>query len=110
MTLSTHSDKKFARTLTMLVVATALLVALMSSSAIADAKGNRQAVFGTVVAAPANDSIDIATRDGLITLVIDNKTKIDTKRGRLPPDEVSAGDSVAGYYNEGEGELTATKL
>jgi hypothetical protein len=110
MTMSTHSDKKFARTLTMLVVATALLVALMSSSAIADAKGNRQAVFGTVVAAPANDSIDIATRDGLITLVIDNKTKIDTKRGRLPLDEVSAGDSVAGYYTEGDGELTATKL
>ena len=110
MTMSTHSDKKFARTLTMLVAATALLVALMSSSAIADAKGNRQAVFGTVVAAPANDSIDIATRDGLITLVIDNKTKIDTKRGRLPLDEVSAGDSVAGYYTEGDSELTATKL
>jgi hypothetical protein len=105
-----HPHKKTARTFTMLIVATALLLALLSSSATVDAKGERKAVFGTAVTAAASDSIDVATRDGIITLIINDETKIDSKKHRKKFDKVSAGDSVTGYYTEDEGVFTAIKL
>ena len=110
MTNSLHIVRNPGRLITTLAVAILLIVALSSNYSHAEARGDRIAVFGTAVDATYDGKLDVATRDGVITLVISDKTKIRTKRGRLSLDEVSSGTTVTGYYTEDDDEFSAGSL
>jgi len=99
-----------SRSFAVFLVAVGILVLLGTDHSIAEAKEKRNAIFGTVVDAPSDGNLDVATRKGVITLVITEDTKIDKKRARLPLDEVTSGTSVTGYYTESDDVLIAGKL
>jgi hypothetical protein len=98
------------RLVTTAVVAILVMIAVGSNFSQVEAKGDRIAVFGTAVDAPSDGTLDVATRDGVITLVISDKTKISSRRGRLSLDEVSSGVTVTGYYTKSDDEFTAGSL
>ena len=98
------------RLITTVAVAILMMIAFGSNFSQVEAKGNRIAVFGTAVDAASDGTLDVATRDGVITLVISDKTKISSRRGRLSFDEVSSGVTVTGYYTKSDDEFIAGSL
>jgi Rieske Fe-S protein len=83
-------------------------VVIAPSTPAASAREARTAVFVTVTTAPTGDSIEIATRSGVITLEIEKKTQLVTKKkhnkrnGKLELSHIEAGMTVAGYYTESD--------
>ena len=59
-----------------------LIIAFSSNYSHVEAKGDRIAVLGTAIDAPSDGMLDVATRDGVITLVISDKTKIGKNESR----------------------------
>jgi hypothetical protein len=100
----------FARSLAVVVLAITALAILGTDDSTAEARESRTAVFGTVVDAPVDGNLEVVTRDGILTLIITEDTRIDKKRGTLKLDEVTSGTSVIGYYFESDDTLTAGKL
>ena len=109
-------ERSGARTLlrvTTAVISTAVLfVALVIAPSIPTASAGKEkiAVFGTVFGTPQSDRIDVATRSGLLTLTIDEDTKISGKKRRVKFSDVEAGMTVAGYYVESDDGPVAVKL
>lgn len=110
MTISLRKLGKPGRLITSVTVATLLLIAFSSNFSPVEARDGRIAVFGTALSAPSDGMLDVATRDGVITLVIGDKTKFGKKRGQLSLDEISSGTTVTGYYTRTDDEFTAGKL
>jgi len=110
MTNNTNTTMLVARSIGIALIALLAFSVLGSHDSIVSAKETRSAVFGTVVKAPANDELVVATRKGVITLTITDKTKIDRKKGSLKLSEVSSGTLVTGYYSGTKDELVAGKL
>lgn len=101
------------------IVSIAMVIAMVltmfgstNSNSVAYAKAQKTAMFGTVVSTPENGTFDVASRDGVITLTIDEKTKLTGKsmRDRLEISDIVAGMSVTGYYVEDKNRLTAGRL
>lgn len=94
----------FLRLTAILAIALVLVLAetFTSSSDTVLAASKKYSVFGTVTSAPQNGQLDVATRHGTITLVIDDHTKIKGKHGKKKAKlkDVQAGMSVVGYYTE----------
>ena len=76
----------------------------------ASAKEHKTAVFGTVVSEPHDDRIDIATRSGVMSLIIDEDTKLRKGKREIEFSDVRAGMTVAGYYAESDDGPVAKKL
>jgi len=110
MTRFRIGPKTFTRLLSILTLAVLIFGVLGSEGSPVSARESRIALFGTVVTADIDGELDVATRKGVVTITIDRKTKIDSKRGSLKLKDVSSGDSVTGYYTEKDDELIAGKL
>ncbi len=107
--IQSRSIQLAMRPIAVLILA-AIVFAALTPGTLAEAKGRRTGVFGTVVQSPANGQVEVISRNGVITLTISDKTKIVTKRGGLELDEVNPGDSATGYYEEKGGQNVAGKL
>lgn len=105
-----NTAKPLARPLAIVLLSILAFTVLGSSDSTVSAKEKRTALFGTAVDVLSDGTLDVATRDGVITLTITDDTKIDQKRGRLKLDQVTAGTSVTGYYTKDDDELIAGKL
>jgi hypothetical protein len=94
------------------VAAVVLVIAVLAVplAPTASARGGRTVLFGTVVGTPQGDQIDVATRSGVITLEIDEDTKVSGKKGKLSLSRVGAGMTVAGFYTEGDSGPVAGSL
>ncbi len=94
-----------------LVVAMFFVASVLSTSgATAEAKGKRSGVFGTATGSVVGDQLEVATRKGVLSLTITDKTKIDRKKNAIRLNEVTAGASVTGYYTKEGDDLVAGKL
>jgi hypothetical protein len=81
MTNSLRKARNPGRLIAIVAVAILLVIAFGSNYSHVEAKGDRIAVFGTAVDAPSDGTLVVVTRDGVITLVINNKTKIGKNKG-----------------------------
>jgi hypothetical protein len=84
MTTSSRIARNPGRLITTVAVAILVMIAFGSNFSHVEAKAGRIAVFGTAVDAPSDGLLDVATRDGVITLVISDKTKIGKTRAVKP--------------------------
>ncbi len=111
-----RSQRTFARApvrITATVIAAALwiiTVVVAPQTPTVFAGGDRTALFGTVTGNPRDGLLEVVTRDGVITLAIDDHTKIGAKKGKMKFSDVTAGMSVAGYYTTGDDGPVARNL
>ncbi|MDA1278898.1 MAG: hypothetical protein O3B95_02490 [Chloroflexi bacterium] len=98
----TISQRNFGAVLRVGVAAIAALllfaVVVGPSSQTTLAAGNKSSVYGTVTSEPENGQIKIATRSGVMTLILDSKSTIRGKSKKFSIADVQAGMKVAGYY------------
>ena len=97
------------RTTAAFVAAIVLIYTLLvvPSSSTAQAADRKVGVWGTVVGTVQSDQIDVATRSGVVTIEIDNRTKLRGtnsrgKRRNIRISTVESGMTVAGYYTQGD--------
>ena len=113
MTRSERTGARMLLRVTTAIISTAVLfVVLVIAPSIPTASAGKEkiAVFGTVFGTPQSDRIDVATRSGVLTLTIDEDTKISGKKRRVALSDVEAGMTVAGYYVESDDGPVAVKL
>jgi hypothetical protein len=107
---TTHKFPSRYRIFAIVSVAIFTFFALASTSSHVSAMGERIAVFGIAIDEVSDGELEVATREGVITLIITEDTKISDKRRHLELDEVGAGSTVTGYYTEEDDKLLARSL
>ncbi len=107
-----HSQRIVLRLAAVIVVAAMLVVTAIFTSAIttASAEEEKTALFGVVTGNPLTGLIEVVTRDGAITLIIDDQTTIRDRKGGVKLSEIKVGMTVAGYYTDGDGGAVAKNL
>jgi len=82
-----------------------VMLLFTSDVSTADAHSKKSGVFGTVVKIHGDhEALDVATRRGVITLEVTDKTRVRGKSKRFDIDDITKGMTVAGYYYRGNGD------
>ncbi len=100
-----HSYKLLQMIYPVLGVLVVAMLLLTSDVSTADARSKQSGVFGTVVKIHGDhEALDVATRRGVITLEVTDKTKVRGKSKRFDVYDIAKGMTVAGYYYRGDDE------